>query len=169
MGIDYRAKTFLSVVFTVGDFINIEERRVVLCAHPEAAGVRFCPVCGLIEGQRVRTERFETPVAAIKHLSPFDEMSADGEKEGWFRNWLSEAEPGYEEIGGMTLHRVEQRSGYIYYLVDKLLETESNRSGGGDDALLVSDILPRIETFQASTRLLGLNHPIRLVCELDVG
>lgn len=168
MGIDYRAKTFLSVGFTVGDFINIEERKVTLCAHSEAAGARFCPVCGLIEGQRVRTERFETAVAGVAHLSPFDEMSEGGEKEGWFRDWLSEAEPGYEEIGGMTLHRVEHRSGYTYYLVDKLLETESSRSGGGDDALLVSDILPRIETFRTSVRLLGLNHPIRLVCELDI-
>ena len=65
MGCDYSAKTLVGVRVTKPDFVVHEPvAEVVLCAHPEAVGNKFCPKCGKAERDR------KVPATTRERLNP---------------------------------------------------------------------------------------------------
>ena len=75
MGVDYRAKTVIGVPFEWDHFFEEYEEERVICNHPEAEGVRFCPVCGARHDQRVEKVKKTRVRKPFLMLSPFDRFS----------------------------------------------------------------------------------------------
>lgn len=60
MGADYSTHVAIGVEVTKADFVTKGTTTKVLCAHPEAEGQTFCPVCGKREDQRTVEATTET-------------------------------------------------------------------------------------------------------------
>lgn len=75
MGVSYRAKTIIGVPFDWDHFFEDYTEDVTVCSHPEAEGVRFCPVCGARTDQRVKKVKKVRVRKPFLTMAPFTNFS----------------------------------------------------------------------------------------------
>jgi len=75
VGVDYRAMTVIGVPFDWDHFFEDYTEDRVVCSHPETDGVRFCPICGARDDERVvKTKKTRVRKPFLK-MAPFDGFS----------------------------------------------------------------------------------------------
>jgi hypothetical protein len=131
VGVDYRAKTIVGVPFEWDHFFEDYTEDRVVCSHPEAEGVRFCPVCGTRADQKVKQvprKRVRKPFIGVGPFAHFSDPLniRDDEYEAFF-----------EDLWGMKIGKVKVINLGSYEHADLILgieigSTDSSR-GHGDD------------------------------------
>ena len=102
-------KVVVAARFAINDFVEVREAANVVCAHPEAdpPEVLYCPKCGTAKAKRVGSikREFPKPQFALAATEPFHDMSKNGEKIGWFKEWLHESvrDSASNVLGGLDL------------------------------------------------------------------
>lgn len=164
MGTDYRARTLLVVPFTEDDFLETttEEVTKVKCAHQEAQGNTYCPVCGTHKSKRVVTKTVTTLQAKepVKDLWPFNEIEPENGP-GWLQEFLREDPYAESRLKGNVkiMYTGDSYSGITYWLGFQVAQTDSNRWGGGGDIIDVGwdQLQAQVEAFGKTLAELGIH------------
>lgn len=133
MSVDYSAKLVIGVLVEPEKFFFEERTEIqVVCAHAEAEGQRFCPVCGTAAKDR----RVEKTIKVVK--APFARVLDLEDIDFDYTDWLYDL-----RVGGLELVQASSMMGEENVYV---FGEEVGRVGGYRDVIVHEPVTDTIST-----------------------
>lgn len=171
MGVDYSAEFILTVPVVLDDFVETKSDFREVCAHAQAEGAKFCPVCGTKASERVRHEMREVVRPGIPTEFIYEDEGEDdedgppvppGHALGWFER---QARLGFVRFGDVRLDDLNCNPKHPEWVLRMTVGASgSSRTGGGRSSVTEAVLGTMVASFKERIAKLGIRGREVSVC-----